>query len=83
MVCTNSRLLFHGGWYASEELSQQSEHRLSMKARSIVSEKWLSARCEALNIPRVDPFEVYPELIRTELKIKRLKAGTRRLFGLE
>lgn len=54
-----------------------------MKTKSIISEKWRSSRCEALGILRVDPFEVCPELIHTELKIKRLKAGMRRFFGFE
>lgn len=70
-----SRWLFVGGWHASAPLSEENSDRLTRKARSIVAEMQLSARCRAHGVELVDPFERYPALHQ----IDRI---SRRVFGL-
>jgi hypothetical protein len=75
LVTHISRWLFVGGWHASGPLTNENSDRLTKKARSIVAEMQLSARCRAHGVDLVDPFEQHPSLHQ----IDRI---SRRLFGV-
>ena len=50
-------LLFEGGWYASEPLSSSNNQRMKFKARCVVAEKTLSARCFRLQVTVIDSID--------------------------
>jgi hypothetical protein len=52
--------MFDGGWYGGERLAEANQERLRLKARCIVAELLLSARCDALGVKRIDPLHRYP-----------------------
>lgn len=49
------RWLFRGWWYAGGPLTAENEVRMTRKAKAIISEKLLSAKCQSLQIGTVDP----------------------------
>lgn len=51
------RWLFEQGWHAAAPLCAENHDRMMLKARSIITELWLSARCLATGVEIVDPFE--------------------------
>lgn len=62
--------LFGGGWYAAARLNEKNASKLYRKAKCIIAEKLLSARCQARSITVVDPFDNAP-LLRTLSRIER------------
>ena len=51
--------LFGGGWYRAASLTTENTDRMTHKARCIIAEKLLSARCEAAAVITVEPFVKY------------------------
>lgn len=49
-------LLFRGGWYASRPLTSDNAKSFQFKAKCVIAEKWLSARCLSDGIALRDPF---------------------------
>lgn len=78
--------LFGGGWYASEPLSASNSQRMRFKARCVVAEKNLSARCFKLRVVVVNSFDgavVSDYLDKVERRaIRRFPAAYRALHRL-
>jgi hypothetical protein len=66
--------LFDGGWYGGAKLTIDNADRMAQKARCIIAEKFLSARCEAAGIAAVDPFDEHRALHLLD-KLQRRIAG--------
>jgi hypothetical protein len=72
--------MFDGGWYGGERLSSTNQDRLQLKARCIVAEMLLSARCDVLGVQQINPFHQYPLAARIDEFQQRVRdALSRRL----
>jgi hypothetical protein len=66
--------LFERGWYGAAALSSANYKKFEHKAKCIVAELILSARCIRLGISSVDPFAAYKTTARLD-KAQRKLAG--------
>jgi hypothetical protein len=64
--------LFDGGWYGSEHLNAANSVRLTFKARCIIAEKLLSARCIQAGVESVEPFVKHEMLRQTDRVLRRV-----------
>jgi hypothetical protein len=71
--------LFDGAWYGGARLDDENQGRLTLKARCIVAELLLSARCAARGIEAIDPFREHPWLERADRLERRVVREWQRL----
>lgn len=65
--------LFYGGWYGGARLNAENTDRMTHKARCIIAEKLLSARCEAAGVTAVEPFVEHNALRLLDKLQRRIK----------
>lgn len=65
--------LFDGGWYGGARLTVENAERMTHKARCIIAEKLLSARCEAAAVTAVEPFVEHGALRLLDKLQRRIK----------
>ena len=73
-------LLFGGGWYASAPLTSENSGSFRFKARCVIAEKLLAARCIELEVQLVDPFFRRPLLEQLDRTASRGVRGLRKIL---
>ena len=65
--------LFDGGRYGGARLTVENAERMTHKARCIIAEKLLSARCGAATVTAVEPFVEHGALSLLDQLQQRIK----------
>lgn len=72
------RWLFVQGWYAAAPLCAENHDQMVLKAKSIIAEQWLTARCLAAGIKIIDPFDKLTLLRKADYRMVKYRGILKR-----